>query len=59
VVDALRELPPGQRNCLVLRYYLELGVPEIARTLGVSVNTVKTQLQRGLTGLEERLGGVR
>lgn len=59
VVEALRDLPLGQRNCLVLRYYLELGVPEIARTLGVSVNTVKTQLQRGLARLEARLGGIR
>lgn len=56
VIDALRTLPAGQRNCLVLRYYLDLSNPEIARTLGVSVNTVKTQIQRGMAALATRLG---
>jgi len=57
VIDALRDLSPGQRNCLVLRYYMELSNPEIARTLGVSVNTVKTQIQRGMASLERTLAG--
>ncbi|HEY7718459.1 MAG TPA: SigE family RNA polymerase sigma factor [Pedococcus sp.] len=48
VVAALRALPKRQRDCVALRYYLELPVPEIAETLGVSVNSVKTHLQRGL-----------
>jgi RNA polymerase sigma-70 factor (sigma-E family) len=55
VIDALRTLPAGQRNCLVLRYYLELSNPEIAETLGVSVNTVKTQLRRGMAALARLL----
>lgn len=55
VIDALRDLAPGQRNCLVLRYYLELSNPEIARTLGVSINTVKTQIRRGMAALERTL----
>jgi DNA-directed RNA polymerase specialized sigma24 family protein len=41
---------------LVLRYYLELGVSEIARTLGISTNSVKTHLQRGLRALAAELG---
>lgn len=57
VVAALRELPPGQRNPIVLRYYLDLPIIEIAATLGVSPNTVKTQLQRGMANLERLLGG--
>ncbi len=57
VVAALRELPPGQRNPIVLRYYLDLPIIEIAATLGVSPNTVKTQLQRGTANLERLLGG--
>ncbi len=56
VIEALRELSQGQRNCLVLRYWMDLSNREIADTLGVSVNTVKTQLQRGMAGLESRLG---
>jgi RNA polymerase sigma-70 factor (sigma-E family) len=55
VIGALRELPRRQRDCLVLRYYLELGVPQIAATLGLSANSVKTHLQRGLCALEARL----
>ncbi|MDH4307878.1 MAG: sigma-70 family RNA polymerase sigma factor [Acidimicrobiia bacterium] len=57
VIEALRRLAPGQRNCLVLRYYLDLSNPEIAETLGVSINTVKTQLQRGMAALERELEG--
>jgi RNA polymerase sigma-70 factor (sigma-E family) len=55
VIDALRELPPRQRDCLVLRYYDELGIEDLASTLGISPNSVKTHLKRGLRALEERL----
>lgn len=55
VIEALRDLPRRQRDCLVLRYYLELPVPGIADTLGLSANSVKTHLQRGLRALESRL----
>jgi RNA polymerase sigma factor (sigma-70 family) len=56
VVAALTNLSIRQRDCLVLRYYLELPVPEIASTLGLSPNSVKTHLQRGLRALQARLG---
>jgi RNA polymerase sigma-70 factor (sigma-E family) len=55
VLVALRELPNRQRACLVLRYYDELGIDEIASTLGLSRNSVKTHLQRGLARLEQEL----
>jgi RNA polymerase sigma-70 factor (sigma-E family) len=55
VLEALRNLPARQRACLVLRYYDELGPDDIAATLGVSRNSVKTHLQRGLATLEARL----
>jgi RNA polymerase sigma factor (sigma-70 family) len=55
VIDALRELPRRQRDCLVLRYYDELGIDDVAATLGISPNSVKTHLKRGLRALEERL----
>jgi RNA polymerase sigma factor (sigma-70 family) len=55
VLDALRDLPHRQRDCLVLRYYHELGIEAIADTLSLSPNSVKTHLQRGLAGLERRL----
>lgn len=55
VVTALRDLPVRQRDCVALRYYLELPVEEIARTLGISVNSVKTHLQRGMRSLARTL----
>jgi RNA polymerase sigma factor (sigma-70 family) len=55
VLDAMRDLPTQQRACLVLRYYDELGPDDIAATLGISRNSVKTHLQRGLAALESRL----
>lgn len=55
VLEALRDLPARQRACLVLRYYDELGPDEIAATLGLSRNSVKTHLRRGLDALEARL----
>ena len=56
VVAALRELPRRQRDCVVLRYYLDLPIAEIASTLGLSSNSVKTHLQRGLRRLSVELG---
>lgn len=55
VIEALRELPHRQRDCLVLRYYQELGVDEIADTLGISRNSVKTHLKRGLAAMQARV----
>jgi RNA polymerase sigma factor (sigma-70 family) len=55
VIAALRELPHRQRDCLVLRYYEEQGVDEIAETLGISRNSVKTHLQRGMAAMERSL----
>ena len=40
---------------MALRYYLDLPVPEIADTLGLSVNSVKTHLQRGLRSMATTL----
>jgi RNA polymerase sigma-70 factor (sigma-E family) len=56
VIDALRDLPHRQRDCLILRYYDELPVPGIGEVLGISANSVKTHLKRGLRSLEARLG---
>jgi RNA polymerase sigma-70 factor (sigma-E family) len=51
VIAALRSLPRRQRDCVTLRYYYDLPIAQIAETLGLSVNTVKTHLQRGLDAL--------
>ena len=59
VIDAVHRLPRQQRACVVLRYYAELGIDDIAADLGISPNSVKTHLQRGLAALETALGGDR
>jgi len=43
---------------LVLRYYEDLTEAEIARVLGCSPGTVKSQASRALRILRERLGPV-
>jgi RNA polymerase sigma-70 factor (sigma-E family) len=52
----LRELPPKQRAVLVLRFYQDLSVPQIAKELDIPEGTVKSQLSRGLAAMRERLG---
>ena len=52
---ALRSLPDRQRSCVVLRYYLDLSERDIADTLGISKNSVKTHTRRGLAALERQL----
>ncbi len=56
MIEALKDLPHRQRTALVLRYYEELGIDDIAETMGISRNSVKTHLKRGLAALERRLG---
>jgi RNA polymerase sigma-70 factor (sigma-E family) len=55
VVRALRALPHRQRECLALRYYLELSIEAIADALDISENSVKTHLKRGLRSLATTL----
>ncbi len=55
VLDAVRALPRRQRECLVLRYYVELSETEIASTLGISNGSVKSHSSRGLAALAQRL----
>ncbi len=59
VAAALEHLPRRQRECIVLRYYLDLSEAEIARTLDISAGTVKTHVHRGLTALGVRLEELR
>ena len=55
LLQALRGLPHGQRAVLALRYWHQLSEVETAKTLGVSVGTVKSQAHRGLNRLRALL----
>jgi RNA polymerase sigma-70 factor (sigma-E family) len=56
VVAAVRALPPRQREAVVLRYYEDLSEADIARALGCSTGTVKSQLAKARATLSARLG---
>ncbi len=45
---ALGELPDNYRGIIVLRYFEDLQLNQIAQVLDININTVKTRLYRGL-----------
>ena len=53
--DAVRVLPEDQRLAVLLYYYEDMSVAEIARTLGVAQGTVKSRLSRGRDRLRQML----
>lgn len=58
VREILDSLPQRQRLILGMYYYEELSIPEIARALGVTQGTVKTQLHLGRKKVEARVKGL-
>ncbi len=52
---ALEVLPDEQREAVVLRYFSDLTIPEIARVLDQREGTVKSRLSRALSHLREIL----
>jgi RNA polymerase sigma factor (sigma-70 family) len=55
LLDGVDRLPAQMRAALVLRYYADLSVDEVATALGKSPNTVKAQLQAALDRLRIHL----
>jgi RNA polymerase sigma-70 factor (sigma-E family) len=51
VLDALATLPPKMRVVVVLRYWADLSVEQVADVLGCSTGNVKSQSARGLAKL--------
>jgi len=49
------QLPPAARAVMLLRYQEDLDPADIARTLRMPVNTVKSHLKRSLAELRERM----
>ncbi|MBL9087192.1 MAG: sigma-70 family RNA polymerase sigma factor, partial [Planctomycetia bacterium] len=55
LVDALLALDPIHRDALVLRYHDDLPPRDVARRLGVPLDTARSRLRRGLELLRARL----
>ena len=53
--QALDHLTRDHREALILRYYNDLTVPEIAKVLGCREGTIKSRLSRALNRLEDVL----
>jgi RNA polymerase sigma-70 factor, ECF subfamily len=53
----IAQLPASARAVVLLRYQEDLDPSEIARTLEMPINTVKSHLKRSLEQLRERLTG--
>jgi RNA polymerase sigma-70 factor (ECF subfamily) len=54
----LAELSPPARAVLLLRYQEDLDPVEIARTLEMPLNTVKSHLKRSLESMREKTIGM-
>jgi RNA polymerase sigma-70 factor (ECF subfamily) len=59
LAEALHAVAPGAREVFLLSRQRGLTYTEIARTLGVSVKTVETQMGRALKVLRARLAPFR
>lgn len=56
VQRALAQLPPRERACVILRFYDDLTVPQIADHLSLNAGTVKRYLSDAVGRLETLLG---
>ena len=55
-LNALATLPPKARSVVVLRYWSDLSVDQVAAVLGCSAGNVKSQSARALDKLRILLG---
>jgi RNA polymerase sigma-70 factor, ECF subfamily len=58
VERAVAELPPDQREALVLRHYEQMSFEAMAQLTGVAASTLKSRYAAAMVRLRERLGGL-
>lgn len=56
VWDAVRSLPPRQRQAVALRYLVGLSEAEVARTMGIAVGTASATLASARSRLAHLIG---
>lgn len=55
ITEAMQQLPDYQREAIILRFYHDMKIKEIAGLTAVSEPTVKSRLKQGLAKLRKRL----
>jgi RNA polymerase sigma-70 factor, ECF subfamily len=58
LVNAIDRLSEHYRNAVILFYYQDLPISEVAKVMNIPENTVKTYLFRGKNELKKLLGGI-
>lgn len=58
LAGALAKLPAAQKEALLLRFYHDFSVKEIAKITSVPQATVKARIRYGLAKLKKELGGI-
>lgn len=57
LLTALRQLSPAQRAVVVLRYYTDQSIEDVAQALGKRPGTIRALASQGLARLRESLQG--
>ena len=55
VRNAVQELPPHQRECVLMYYFYQLSITQIANTLELNENTVKSRLYSARKSMKKKL----
>lgn len=55
IQKALDELPDKQKDVIILKYYEDFKIKEIAKILGEKVPTIKSRLKQGINKLSKHL----
>lgn len=53
LIDLLRELPHRQKAAIVLRYFEDLSVEDVAKLMGCSNSAIKSLVNRGMRTLRD------
>ena len=53
--DLIKELPPEQKQVLIMRHYLDMSFQEIADRTGVSINTALGRMRYSLINLRKKM----